>query len=165
MPIDASKTSLQVHGKDGFRKLIQKVKTARSPSVLYHGALAAYSATLVGHFPWFFTFNTLDKHLPKRDDNIWYKLARRALMGFVSSVISDSISNSIRVIKTFKQTSPVPITYPNAVKTVYAKSGLVGLFGRGLKIRIATNGTQGLLFAILWKGIMDIVLKEKPAKV
>ena len=27
--------------------------------VTFHGALAAASATAVGHFPWFFTFNKL----------------------------------------------------------------------------------------------------------
>jgi len=27
--------------------------------VTFHGALAAASATAVGHFPWFFTYNTL----------------------------------------------------------------------------------------------------------
>jgi hypothetical protein len=31
--------------------------------VLWHGAMAAASATMVGHFPWFFTFNFLQVSL------------------------------------------------------------------------------------------------------
>ena len=33
--------------------------SSRGPPVLWHGALAAASATAVGHFPWFLTFNFL----------------------------------------------------------------------------------------------------------
>lgn len=65
---------------------------------------------------------------------------RNAFMGFVSSVVSDTISNSVRVIKTTKQTHQEHITYPQAVKEVVAKDGVVGLFGRGLQTRIITNG-------------------------
>jgi len=34
---------------------------------------------------------------------------------------------------------------------VIAQDGLVGLFGRGLKTRIFTNGLQGMTFSVLWK--------------
>ncbi len=36
---------------------------------------------------------------------MWPKLARNAFIGFTSSVVSDVSSNSLRVIKTTKQTS------------------------------------------------------------
>lgn len=49
--VDTTKTIMQVEGKEGFPALVKKVKT-RGPTVLYHGALAASSATLVGHYPW-----------------------------------------------------------------------------------------------------------------
>jgi hypothetical protein len=39
------------------------------------------------------------------------------------------------------------------------KDGIKGLFGRGLKIRIMTNGIQGLLFSVLWKQIEDYMNK------
>lgn len=161
MPIDATKTSLQVHGRNGFKTLVSKMKAARTPVPLYHGSVAASAATFVGHFPWFFVYNKLDQKLPKWDSSVWTKLGRRALMGFTASVVSDTISNSIRVIKTVKQTSPLPITYPASVKAVYAQGGLMALFGRGLKIRIIANGTQGLLFSVLWKGIMDVMDKRE----
>lgn len=63
--------------------------------------MATVAATFVGHYPWFFTFNYLDHKLPQQTTTEG-KLMRRAFIGFCASVISDSISNSLRVIKTTK---------------------------------------------------------------
>eukprot|EP00978_Attheya_sp_CCMP212_P011612 scaffold28743_cov45-Attheya_sp.AAC.2 len=49
MPIDTVKTTMQVQGN--FAAVVTKVK-AGGPTVLYHGSLAAASATFVGHYPW-----------------------------------------------------------------------------------------------------------------
>ena len=49
MPIDTVKTTMQVTGK--FSNVVTKVKANGIP-VLYHGSLAAASATFVGHYPW-----------------------------------------------------------------------------------------------------------------
>jgi hypothetical protein len=68
---------------------------------MYHGALAASAATFVGHFPWFFTFNFLDEKIPKYETT-GKKFLRRAGIGFTASIVSDSISNSLRVVKTTK---------------------------------------------------------------
>eukprot|EP01083_Nonionella_stella_P020039 55594_1 len=159
MPIDATKTTLQVHGAPGLKILGSKIR-AGGPTVLWHGSLAAYTATLVGHFPWFFTYNMLDEKLPAWDQTIWTKLGRRAMMGFVASVISDTLSNSIRVVKTYRQTAAEAITYPNAVRAIIREGGMVSLFGRGLKTRIIANGTQGLMFSVLWKGFQDMLEKR-----
>lgn len=151
MPVDTFKTFLQVEGKKGIPMIKDKFKKG-GPRVLYHGAIAASSATFVGHFPWFFTFNFLNEKLPQPDDFL-LNLCRNAFMGFTSSVVSDTSSNSIRVVKTYKQTCETPITYPQAVKNVVKEEGVLALFGRGLKTRILTNGLQGLVFAVLWKAI------------
>lgn len=37
------------------------------------------------------------------------------------------------------------------VQTVVDADGLLGLFGRGLKTKIISNGMQGLLFSVLWR--------------
>merc|ERR1712070_924644 len=152
MPIDACKTILQVEGADGLQKLRAKVK-AGGPGVLYHGSLGAMSATFVGHYPWFFTYNTLDGHLPKYDrkENLPMYLGRNALLGFCSSAVSDTCSNSIRVIKTTTQTSTVPIGYIEALKQVVAKDGISGLMFRGLVTKIIANGCQGIAFSVLWR--------------
>ena len=50
-PIDTLKTILQVEGKNGLSILKGKIHAKGIP-VLYHGALATASATIVGHYPW-----------------------------------------------------------------------------------------------------------------
>ena len=148
-PVDTIKTTLQVEGAGGMKILGNKYRAGGVP-VFYHGAMATWAATLVGHYPWFVTYNTLEKYLPVYTDKP-RKLLRSAFMGFISSAISDTCSNSIRVVKTTKQTNRDPITYQQAVKMVIEKDGLLGLFGRGLKMKILTNGVQGLMFAVLWR--------------
>lgn len=100
--------------------------------------------------PWFTTFNFLNARLPKYDDPL-KKLGRNALIGFSASVVSDCSSNSIRVVKTYKQTHAEGVSYPQAVKNVIAQDGIIGLFGRGLRTRILANGMQGIMFTIVWR--------------
>ena len=149
MPIDTSKTILQVEGKGGFTKLLTKASN-HGPSVFFHGSLAAAGATMVGHFPWFFTYNYLDEKLPKYDSTL-QNLTRNGAIGFASSVVSDTCSNSVRVVKTYKQASTENISYVNTVKNVIKEDGIIGLLGRGLKTRILANGIQGIVFSISWK--------------
>ncbi|KAK2080833.1 hypothetical protein QBZ16_000687 [Prototheca wickerhamii] len=157
MPVDALKTTMQVEGKNGFSILAAKVRTGGVP-VLYHGALAAAAATWAGHFPWFATYNYLNEALPQYTE-LPKKLLRSAVIGFCASAISDTVSNSIRVVKTTKQTSKVPMTYPEVVKMVVKEDGVLGLFGRGLKTKILSNGLQGLLFSVLWRMGQDYYKK------
>ena len=86
------------------------------------------SATFVGHYPWFYTYNYLNATLPQYDrkKELPKYLARNALIGFCSSAISDTCSNSLRVIKTTTQTSTVPIGYGQALKMVIEKDGISG---------------------------------------
>lgn len=159
MPIDTIKTSLQVQGKEGFKNVITKVKTS-GPQVLFHGSVASASATWVGHFPWFATYNTLQEKIPKTDDP-FKKLARQAVIGFTSTCVSDTLSNSIRVVKVYKQSNTVTISYIEIVKEILKKEGLIGLFGRGLKTKLLANGFQGLMFSVLWKYIDEQLSNKK----
>jgi hypothetical protein len=152
MPLDTVKTSLQVLGKDGISKLKTKYR-ANGVRVFYHGAMGAFGATYVGHFPWFATYNYLDSKIEKYDGI--KKLGRNAFIGFSSSVISDTCSNSIRVLKTTRQTSETPISYLDAGKQIIKNDGILSLFGRGLKTRIISNGFQGMMFTVLWKYFME----------
>lgn len=97
MPIDTFKTTMQVEGRDAIPHIFKKFR-ASGPSVFWHGALASATATFVGHYPWFFTYNYLNEKLPRYDD-MFMKLGRAAGIGFVASAISDTCSNSIRVVK------------------------------------------------------------------
>mmetsp|Transcript_8042 Transcript_8042/g.11493 ORF Transcript_8042/g.11493 Transcript_8042/m.11493 type:complete len:289 (-) Transcript_8042:422-1288(-) len=157
MPIDTVKTTMQVTGK--FSNVINKVKSSGVP-VLYHGSLAAASATFVGHYPWFFTYNFLSEKIPKQDTQL-QELGRRAILGFCSSAVSDTCSNSIRVVKVYKQSSTEAISYPQVVQNVIKESGLRGLFFRGLETKILANGMQGILFSILWKHFEEVLFPKK----
>ena len=57
--------------------------------------------------------------------------------------VSDTISNSIRVVKTSKQAATEAVTYPTVIRDIVQKDGVLGLFGRGLKTKILANGLQG----------------------
>ena len=155
MPIDTLKTTLQVHGKDGISILKQKYGQ-NGIRIFYHGSLGAFGATYVGHFPWFGTFNYLDAKMPKYDSGI-NKFLRNASIGFAASVVSDTCSNSVRVLKTTRQTYETPITYLQAAKKIIQNDGVMSLFGRGLKTRIIANGAQGMMFTVLWKYIMELM--------
>jgi hypothetical protein len=157
MPVDTVKTTMQVTGS--FSNVVNKVK-ANGPGVLYHGSLASASATFVGHYPWFFTYNFLSEKIPKQDTQLG-ELGRRALLGFCSSAVSDTCSNSIRVVKVYKQSSTEAISYPQVVKNVIQESGLKGLFFRGLETKILANGMQGILFSILWKQFEELLFPKK----
>ncbi len=54
--------------------------------------------------------------------------------------------NSVRVVKTVRQTYETPISYSKAIASVVEKDGVLGLFGRGLQTRLIANGMQGLMF-------------------
>jgi len=106
MPIDSSKTAMQVEGEDGLKDLLALVNK-EGPGPLYNGALAQAAATAAGHFPWFLTYNFVDDKLPliSASDDLLLSLARSAFLGLCASSVSDVVSNSLRVIKTTKQTA------------------------------------------------------------
>ncbi|KAF4622301.1 hypothetical protein D9613_009209 [Agrocybe pediades] len=153
-PIDTLKTTLQTQGKPGMQILKARIRRY-GIGTLWYGALATAAATFVGHYPWFSTYNYLEGHLPE-PHNTLQKLTRRAFIGFVASVASDTISNSLRVVKTYRQVNETRIGYLAAARSVVAVDGLRGLFGRGLKTRILANGLQGLMFTVLWRFFMDL---------
>ena len=157
MPIDTFKTMKQVHGDNAKKILKQKIKL-NGISVLYHGSLGACGATIIGHFPWFLTFNTLSEKIPKPDnDKTLLKMTRYAGIGFCSSFVSDTVSNSARVIKVSKQTNKDGTSYTNIIKKIYNEKGLTELLGRGLKTKIIINGIQGIVFSIVWKTCQEIL--------
>lgn len=104
---------------------------------------------------WFSTYNYLDETLPA-PHTLLQKLLRQALIGFVASVLSDTVSNSLRVVKTYRQVNETRVGYVAAARAVVAADGIKGLLGRGLKTRILANGLQGVMFSVLWRLFMDL---------
>ena len=94
---------------------------------------------------WFFTYNFLSEAIPHQDTQL-AELGRRALLGFCSSAVSDTCSNSIRVVKVYKQSYPTQLSYMQVVRNVISESGVTGLMFRGLETKILSNGLQGILF-------------------
>lgn len=154
MPIDTIKTMMQVEGQLAMPILRQKLSTT-GPSIMFNGALAASAATFVGHYPWFLTYNYLNTILPTYKDDLPKTLLRSAFMGFCSSIVSDTCSNSLRVIKTTRQTSQTNENYIAITRSIIKSDGILGLAGRGLKTKIITNGIQGLVFSVAWRLAQD----------
>lgn len=159
MPVDTSKTAMQVEGAEGLERLWTKV-AQEGPAPLYQGALASAAATAAGHFPWFLTYNALNANLPTvPSDDVLLSLARSAFLGLSASCVSDCVSNSLRVLKTTKQTAGLSkdgesveeLSYPETLALIIETDGVLGLLGRGLQTRLLTNMIQGAVFSVLWK--------------
>jgi Mitochondrial carrier protein len=168
MPIDTSKTAMQVEGADGLQRLWTKV-LSEGPGPLYQGALASAAATAAGHFPWFLTYNALDAQLPMvtASDDLLLSLLRSATLGLCASCVSDCVSNSLRVVKTTKQTAGLSVdvadsenkkelSYPEIVAMIIEKDGIAGLLGRGLQTRLLTNAIQGGVFSVIWRYFQQV---------
>jgi Mitochondrial carrier protein len=86
-----------------------------------------------------------------------FKLIRNAGIGVAASVVSDTVVNVFRVIKTTKQSlgSKQSASYAETVKIILAADGWKGLFGRGLRTRIYANALQSIVFTIVWRGLAD----------
>lgn len=153
MPMDTLKLNYQVNGSLDVLKTNIKHNGFRT---MYNGSLAAFSSTLIGHYPWFVTYNYLNYYFPEdKNDSTINKLTKRASIGLCSSIISDTTSNCVRVIKTIKQTSANTISYRETINNLYAKEGYSWIF-RGLKTKIITNGLNGIMFSITWKYFQDL---------
>ena len=82
---------------------------------------------------------------------------RNAGIGVVASFVSDTIVNSVRVIKTMKQSMGTKraVGYLETIRMVLAADGWKGLFGRGLRTRLYANALQSLVFTVIWRGLSD----------
>lgn len=156
MPVDTCKTVLQVDSRNGFQKLMRKVRAGKI-SLLYQGALALIASSMMSYYPWFYSYRILS------ESDLVAKafapgLARNAFIGFSASVVSDVVANGIRVVKTTKQSisaSRNAVSYGEAISVILAEDGWRGLFGRGLKTRICGNALQSVLFTIVWRGLAE----------
>ncbi|KAL1519894.1 hypothetical protein AB1Y20_023383 [Prymnesium parvum] len=147
-PIDTLKTTLQVRGPSGVELLRQRVQS-EGILTLYSGAIGTSVATLMGHYPWFVTYNFLQAKVPAATG--LKRQLRSAIIGFFSSLVSDVFSNSVRVVKTAKQTADTDVGYLATASKIIAEDGINGLFLRGLSTKILSNGLQAMLFTICWR--------------
>jgi len=150
-PVDTLKTTYQVRGESGLDVLLKRVKK-NGPGELYAGAIANFAANWVGNYPYFVVFNALDQAWLAPSDQTM-KIVRTGVMGMCSSISSDTVSNSFRVLKTIRQSSEESEGYLESAQRVIERDGLVGLLGRGLETRLLVNVLQGTFFTIIWKTV------------
>ncbi len=161
MPLDTCKTVLQVDGYEGFGLFSEKVLKG-DIMLLYQGTLATLLATIAAHYPWFYVHNLLDASWVINGSKPYLVHIRSAVIGFLASVVSDTVSNFIRVIKTVKQANRgVHMSYVDTIDMIVKESGYLGLFGRGLLTRIISNGIQSMLFTVLWKSFVKESSRQK----
>ena len=153
MPNDACKSHLQIHGREGLNILRNKIKS-NGVRTLWNGAGASIGANFIGHYPWFLTYNYLSETLPKYNDN--RDMVRSMGIGFTSSSISDTVSNSIRVLKINRQTSQNPVSYTESLKSIVSKEGIIGFMTRGLKTKIMMNGIQSSMFVLIYDKLKSL---------
>jgi hypothetical protein len=164
-PIDTFKTILQVQGPAGLAILQERVGK-EGVTTLFSGALGSSVATLMGHYPWFVTYNFLQSRVPAANSGV-KKQVRSAVIGFICSFTSDIISHSMRVVKTAKQTGAADLGYMGTAAAIVAQDGVTGLLFRGLGTKILSNGAQAMLFTICWRYFEEKIAqyqKEKAAK-
>ncbi|KAG8962469.1 hypothetical protein FRC03_004214 [Tulasnella sp. 419] len=81
----------------------------------------------------------------------------RRLPVLIQTIFASFAAACFRMILTPIDTLKTTLqTEGDAARTIISQDGLRGLFGRGLKTRILTNGLQGLMFSILWKLFLDL---------
>ena len=171
MPIDAYKTTFQVRGPQAAAILMSRVRS-NGVGELYSGLFANLAANWVGSYPWFLTYNFCQTHLFVGMGDASSSssssastallllspgllvLVRDALSGICASAVSDTCSNSLRVIKAYKQTSlEANLRYDQVVRRIVFERGLGGLFTSGLGTRVLVNCMQGACFSIVWKAV------------
>jgi len=138
---------MQVEG--GLAKLHAKTR-AGGMGVLFHGASSLLVQAFLGHYCWYGTYNVVDARLTT-PPSLAGQLGRNAAVGFMASAVSDTATNSLRVLKTYKQTSEAAVTYREVAEAIVRKEGVTGLLGRGLTTRLIANGVQAALFSAAWK--------------
>ncbi len=88
------------------------------------GACANAVSAIFAHYPWFYTFKALSKS-KWLQSLVKNNLLRNASIGFASSIVSDTVANSIRVVKTTKQAIAAKhtVSYGEVVAMILAADG------------------------------------------
>ena len=154
-PVDTLKTTRQVHGDAAFQLLLTKIRSG-GVRELFAGWEANFAASWAGIYPWFYTFNYLNTAWSAAGWVGPWKHVRNASIGMCATTASDVVSNSLRVLKTIRQTHPDSgLGYIGAGRAVIKQEGVAGLLGRGLKTRLFVNLLQGMVFTVIWRAIQD----------
>ena len=152
VPIDTLDIFLQVEGKNGIKILKDKVNN-HGVKVLYYGLTPWITYNFVSTFTWFKVHNYLDdKFKNKCKDGIEFNI-KNGLIGLGSSIVSDTITNPLRILKIYKQSNTSEISYAETYKNIIKTRGASEFFIRGLKTRLMIHGLQNMFFVVIWKNL------------
>lgn len=157
MPLVVTKTTLQVGGITALMDMRAKVQRLGVFGFYFQGAVATMVAQFLGHYPWFMTSNALEQWIPVITEYATgpeWVLLRAALIGCIASIVSDTITNSIRVVNTYRQTSQYDLTYAESIQRLVSEDGILGLFTRGLGAKMLVNCLNSIVFKVLLKLIV-----------
>ena len=157
MPLDCIKTELQVRGPSAVPLIRERVKKD-GIATFWRGTVATMLATAVGHYPWFAVRNLMDslaeahvRPLLGTAPLAVLVLLVDAAVGFTASVASDTVTNSIRQVKTRVQTSDDGAGYAATVRHIIKEGGWSSLFLNGLGTKAFTSALNGLIFNVVLK--------------
>jgi len=160
-PIDVLKTVLQVDGFAGLASLRKKYKH-QGLQIFWSGGLAIIFVNWFGTYSWFLTYNLLQDSIPNFEESmIGFNFPRQALIGICSSIVSDSATNSIRVLKTVKQVS-LKSGYFSGAHEIIETDGLQSVLFRGLETRLLSNALQGAFFSVAWRAFDSKSFQSRP---
>ena len=152
VPIDTLDIFLQVEGKKGIETLKNKVNS-QGVRVLYYGLTPWITSNFISTFCWYNIHNYLDSKFKNYGkEGIVFNI-KNAIIGGSASVISDSLTNPLRILKIYKQSNTNQVSYTETYKNIVETRGYKELFLRGLKTRIIIHGLQNMFFIVVWKNL------------
>jgi len=152
VPIDTLDVVLQVEGKKGINILKTKIKK-NGYNVLYYGATPWILNNFIGTYIWFNVHNYLDfKYKDEYKNGVKFNV-KNGLIGLVSSLSSDIVTNPLRILKINKQANSTSISYMSTIKDIHQTKNYSEFFLRGLKTRMIIHGIQNVAFVIIWKNL------------
>ena len=143
MPLDTLSNIYQVHGKDAYKHIRGN---------LYRGALAYGAIHSISSTCWLLSYSKLKEREWTPFSNLNYLLT-----GFTSSLITDTIVNPLRVLKTNKQVFANNKSYVEILQDMIKDK--MGLY-RGYRIRLGYNAINGGLFVLFWQNFEMIANKR-----
>ena len=151
MPFDTLSNTLQVHGRRGY-SIITKRINSYGIGTLYSGTSIYGVINFINCFTWFGIFNTMNE-LISNDIN---KDIKNGIVGFTSTFGSDILNNPLRVIKTYKQSHNLTISYKDSLNEILRDSGgYKNYFIRGLGLKTLLNCITSSFYVIMWKRLEE----------
>lgn len=156
IPLDTLTNIYQVRGLESKSLIKHKLQKLGFVKTFYSGGSLYLSNMFIGSYIWYTFYMIFDKTAPI----LKYNDLRNAGIGFSCTLITDLTLNPLRIIKTYKQSSPLYITYMDSFKKIVVDKGLSNYLGRGLRTRLILNCINSSIYVVLWKRIENYLIHK-----